>query len=152
MLTYAQQILELTQWTGQTMAPSTVDNVIGRATIDYELKEAYQPSNFCVGHMVFRLEAAAATDWRRGLIKLHADNAEEPTVSHWDWSHWGTDKLISFCFLMASSYFWLAGVGGGLKCDIFIFIILQELKSKWGHWPDIFSKYFQSCIVAVSVL
>ena len=79
-------------------------------------------------------------------------------MSHWDWSHWshwGTEKLISFCFLMASSYFWLAGMavgGGGLKSDIFIFIILQELKSKWGHWPDIFSKYFQSCIVAVSVL
>ena len=61
-------------------------NVIGRATIDYELKEAYQPSNFSVGHMVFRLEAAAARDWRRGLIKLHADNAEEPGLSG---GHWG---------------------------------------------------------------
>ena len=57
-------------------APSTVDNVIGRATIDYGLKEAYQPSNVVLDMMVFRLEAAA-TDGRRELIKLQADNAEE---------------------------------------------------------------------------
>ena len=77
MLTYAQQILELTQWTGQTMAPSTVDNVIGRATIDYELKEAYQPSNVVLD-IWFLGWGAAGTDWSRELIKLQADNAEEP--------------------------------------------------------------------------
>ena len=105
--------------------------------------------------MVFRREAAAR------LLETGEKRTYQITCrqcrgarDHWDWSHWshwGTEKLISFCFLMASSYFgWLAG--GGLKSDIFIFIILQELKSKSGQWPDIFSKYFQSCIVAVSVL
>ena len=85
MLTYAQQILELTQWTGQTMAPSTVDNVIGRATIDYELKEAYQPSNVVLD-IWFLARGAAGTDWSRELIKLQADNAEEPGLSG---GHWG---------------------------------------------------------------
>ena len=94
MLTYAQQILELTQWTGQTMAPSTVDNVIGRATIDYELKEAYQPSNVVLDMWFLGWRQLLQTGGGE-LIKLHADNAEEQRSER---SHWGTEKLILFCF------------------------------------------------------
>ena len=87
--------------------------------------------------MVFRREAAAR------LLETGEKRTYQITCRQCRGAHCVSLGLVSLVslgnrqtnfvlFFDGKLLFWLAGGGGGLKSDIFIFIILQELKSKWG--------------------